>query len=121
MSDDPLLDALEESREFDPTAADADDEIARRVWHLNAVVSAIAELRHRDETATPEAIRKEVSRGDDEDLPFNGAFFAELAEEFRAHGDDLNARTLEKALAWWLRQRNGEAALNQPTLNSPIC
>ena len=112
MSDDPLLDALEELREFDRTAADADDEIARRVWHLNAVVTAIAELRHRDETATPEAIREEVIRGDDEDLAFNGASFAELAEEFRAHGDDLNARTLEKALAWWVLQRNSEAALN---------
>ena len=112
MSDDPLLDALEDLRELDPTAAAADDGIARRVWHLNAVVTAIAQLRHRDEAATPEAIREEIVRGDDEDLPFNGAFFAELAEEFRAQGDDVNARTLETALAWWVLQRNGEAALN---------
>jgi hypothetical protein len=104
MNADPLLHALEQLRELEPRMEAGEDmtaELHPRVAHLWAVVTAIDELRKREEEATPEAIREELVQLDsDGGFVFDPSLLQELAAGFASDGDLVNAETCAVAYGY---------------------
>lgn len=102
--DDPLLAALASLREIDADyvqahPAIADDELQRRMTDLWLTVTVRAELQERGEDAEPDAVRVEMERLG-EKFAFDPNLLIELEADFREAGDDANADTLQRAIAW---------------------